>query len=247
VARRVLIGSIVTISSPRIVDVDLENFHRIPGECRATLYWEMDHDDPEVNPGFQKEEWFSSTLLEWGSCGKLLVSDADAARLPGSEPEGSGDVAALELAVIDHPSSSAGARQPAGDDGAGFAEYAPATLFPRLQRFPTGAAATAVDAVYLAYCYVIEERRGQGLGSALVREVARAAVDRGYRAVEALGDRAWDGGWVIPVSFLAANGFTVVRDDERFPLLRLDLRSRDEAPLEGSRAAVADVAASEVL
>jgi hypothetical protein len=63
-------------------------------------------------------------------------------------------------------------------------------------------------------------------------------VDRGYRAVEALGDRAWDGGWVIPVSFLAANGFTIVRDDERFPLLRLDLHSRDELLVQRERAAI---------
>jgi GNAT superfamily N-acetyltransferase len=229
----------VSAVSARIVDVDLENFHRIPGACRTTLYWEMDHDDPEVNPRFQKEEWFSSTLLEWGSCGKLVVSDDDPAAM-AAEPEGPGGVAPRRAAVIDHP-SSAGRRGSApadADDGAGFAEYAPATLFPRLRRFPTGIAATAADTVYLAYCYVIEGRRGQGLGSALVREVARASVDRGYRAVEALGDRAWDGGWVIPVSFLAANGFTVVRDDERFPLLRLDLHSRDELLLQRERAAI---------
>jgi GNAT superfamily N-acetyltransferase len=241
----------MTAMPARIVDVDLENFHRIPGACRATLYWEMDHDDPEVNPRFQKEEWFSSTLLEWGSCGKLLVSGDDAVSLPDSDPEGRGSVAPKEAAVIDHPSSLAGARGSSRaevDDGAGFAEYAPSTLFPRLRRFPTGAAATAADTVYLAYCYVIDGKRGQGLGSALVREVARAAVDRGYRAVEALGDRAWDGGWVIPVSFLAANGFTVVRDDERFPLLRLDLRSRDALLTERARAAVplSDAAPSEV-
>ena len=226
--------------SARIVDVDLENFHRIPGACRTTLYWEMDYDDPEVNPRFQKEEWFSSTLLEWGSCGKLVVSDDDLAAIPASDPEGPGRAAPRRAAVIDHPSSAGrGGFVPAGaDDGAGFAEYAPATLFPRLRRFPTGIAATASDTVYLAYCYVIEGRRGQGLGSALVREVARAAVDRGFRAVEALGDRAWDGGWVIPVSFLAANGFTVVRDDERFPLLRLDLHSRDELLSQRERAAI---------
>ena len=90
--------------------------------------------------------------------------------------------------------------------------------------------------MYLAYCYVGEGRRGQGVGSALVRDVARASVDRGYRAVEALGDRAWDGGWVLPVTFLAANDFTVVRDDDRYPLLRLDLRSR-MAPAERAEAA----------
>ena len=167
-----------------------------------------------------------------------------------AEPEGPGRVAPRQAAVIDHPSSAGrrGSVPTDADDGAGFAEYAPATLFPRLRRFPTGTAATAADTVYLAYCYVIEGRRGQGLGSALIREVARAAVDRGYRAVEALGDRAWDGGWVIPVSFLAANGFTVVRDDERFPLLRLDLHSRDELLVQRERAAIpaSGAAASEV-
>jgi GNAT superfamily N-acetyltransferase len=238
----------VTAVSARIVDVDLENFHRIPGACRAALYWEMDHDDPEVNPRFQKEEWFSSTLLEWGSCGKLVVSDDDPASIAGSDPEVPGRVAPREAALIDHPSSAGGRAHAGVDDGAGFAEYAPATLFPRLRRFPSGTAAASTDTVYLAYCYVIDGRRGQGLGSALVREVARAAVDRGYRAVEALGDRAWDGGWVIPVSFLAANGFTVVRDDERFPLLRLDLHSRDELRSQREHAAIpaSDAAASEV-
>jgi GNAT superfamily N-acetyltransferase len=181
----------------RIVDVDLENFRRIPRECRDALFWEMDHDDPAVHARFQKEEWFSSTLLEWGPCGKLATE--------GIEP--------AEVA----------------DEGSGFAEFAPATLFPRLRRFPAGEAASLVDAVYLAYCYVVEGHRGRGLGTALVRDVARAAVDRGYAAVEALGDRTSDGGWVIPVAFLAANGFVVVRDDDRFPLLRLDLRSRESA------------------
>jgi GNAT superfamily N-acetyltransferase len=188
---------------PQIIDVDLENFHRIPRECRATLFWEMDHDDRAVNARFQKEEWFSSTLLEWGLCGKLLVGDGLDPGAMSAQPE---------------------SRQ----EGHGFAEFAPATLFPRLQRFPAGEAASPADTVYLAYCYVTATRRGHGLGTALVREVARSAVDRGYRAVEALGDRAWDGGWVIPVTFLAANGFHVVRDDDRFPLLRLDLRGERE-------------------
>jgi GNAT superfamily N-acetyltransferase len=182
-----------------IVDVDLENFRWIPHECRTTLFWEMEHEDPDVNVRFQKEEWFSSTMLEWGPCGKLVVPDVD------------------------------------GDEAPGFAEYAPATLFPRVRRFAAGSATSTAGAVYLAYCYVGEGKRGQGVGSALVRDVARASVDRGYRAVEALGDRAWDGGWVLPVTFLAANDFTVVRDDDRYPLLRLDLRSR-MAPVERAEA-----------
>jgi GNAT superfamily N-acetyltransferase len=197
--------------APRIVDVDLENFRRIPRECRDALFWEMEQDDPGVHTRFQKEEWFSSTLLEWGPCGKLVAEIGDG----GGEPEGG-----------------------ASDEGSGFAEFAPATLFPRLRRFAAGEAASLVDAVYLAYCYVVDGRRGRGLGTALVRDVARAAVDRGYAAVEALGDRAWDGGWVIPVTFLAANGFVVVRDDDRYPLLRLDLRSRESAIASHAAAAI---------
>jgi GNAT superfamily N-acetyltransferase len=91
-------------------------------------------------------------------------------------------------------------------------------------------------AVYLANCYVVRRARGAGVGTSLVRAVARDLVDRGYAAVEALGDREWAGGWILPVEFLIANGFSVAREDPRFPLLRLDLRTavepargRDEA------------------
>jgi len=147
-----------------------------------SVFWELPDADPEVDARFEKEEWFSSTLLEWGDCGKLLVSDGEA------------------LA---------------------FAEYAPSTLFPRLGEFPAARAASA-DAAYLAYCFAEEGHRGRGLGSRLVREVARDLVDRELRAVEAIGDRAWDGGWVLPFEFLAANGFVVVADDARYPLMRLD-------------------------
>lgn len=147
-----------------------------------SMFWELADADPDVDARFEKEEWFSSTLLEWGVCGKLLVEDGEA------------------LA---------------------FAEYAPSTLFPRLGEFPAARAASA-DAAYLAYCFAKEGHRGRGLGSRLVREVARDLVDRGLRAVEAIGDRAWDGGWVLPFEFLAANGFAVVADDARHPLMRLD-------------------------
>lgn len=171
----------------RIVDVDLENLHLVPKECLNDVYWELPGADRSVDPRFYKEEWFSSTLLEWGGCGKLLIED---------------------------------------DRGAAFAQYAPATLFPRVAEYPAGR--VSGDAAYLAMCYVVEGRRGRGHGTELVRAVARDLVDRGYHAVESLGDRAFDGGWVLPAPFLASNGFTVVRDDARYPLLRLDLRTSKE-------------------
>ena len=183
--------------SRSVVDVDLDNFHLVPKACLLSVFWELDPVDPDVDPRFEKEEWFSSTLLEWGRCGKLVVEDGEA------------------LA---------------------FAEYAPSTLFPRLTRFPAAGAAS-VDACYLAYCFVDERHRGRSLGSELVHEVARDLVDRGYRAVESVGDRAFDGSWVLPTAFLGANGFAVVQDDDRYPLMRLDLHTSAQPRRQLARAA----------
>lgn len=178
-------------------DVTLENLGDAPREVRRSVYWELEND-AAVDPEFQKEEWFSSTLLEWGPCGKLVEDDLGAY--------------------------------------IGFAQYAPPSLFPRVATFAAGQ--VSPDAVYLAYCYVVPGHRGSALGSQLVRAVARDLVDRGYRALEALGANDWSGGWVLPAPFLARNRFHVVRDDPLVPLWRLDLR---HAP--GERAEVASAAA----
>jgi len=172
---------------PTVVDVDLLNLHLAPKECLRSVFWEIDDQADDLDPFFHKEEWFSSTLLEWGRSGKLLQD---------------------------------------GEDAFGFTQYAPDTLFPRLASFPWGRAVSR-DAAYLGYCYVTEGRRGKGHGSALVRDVARDVVERGYRALEAVGDREWDGGWVLPEAFLDSCGFRVLREHPRFPLLRLDLVERE--------------------
>lgn len=167
----------------RLVDVTLDNLRKAPPEVLGVVYWELDLDDPPVEPEFQKEEWFSAVLLEWGSCGKLAMEE---------------------------------------DQSVAFAEYGPPSFFPRLSRFRCGT--VSADAVYMSYCYVVSRRRGFGVGTEMVRAVGRDVVDRGFRAVESIGDREWSEGWVLPAPFLAANGFAVVRDDSRYPLMRLDLR-----------------------
>jgi GNAT superfamily N-acetyltransferase len=164
------------------VDVDLDNLYLFPKECLGAVFWELDDVDPSMDPAFHKEEWFSSTLLEWGRCGKLLLE---------------------------------------GDEVLALAQYAPATLFAGLSKFPW--ARISSDAVFLPYCFVAEGHRNRGLGAELVRTVARDLVDRGYRAIETVGDRSWDGSWVLPEGFLAACRFGVVRDHPRHPVMRLDL------------------------
>jgi GNAT superfamily N-acetyltransferase len=169
----------------RIVDVTLDNLRQAPPEVLSAFYWEMDTDEEPADPSFEKEEWFSEVLLEWGTCAAMAVED--------------------------------------GLDAVAFVEYAPPSFFPRLERFRCGRVSR--DAVYLSYCFVVARRRGLGLGTQLVRSVARALIDRDVRAVEAIGDREAADGWVLPASFLAANGFRVLREDRRFPLLRLDVRA----------------------
>jgi hypothetical protein len=168
------------------VDVTLDNLGLAPRVCLESVFWELPDASPPApeDARFHKEEWFSSTLLEWGNCGKLSIEDQAAEA---------------------------------------FAQYAPGPYFPRLSDYRCGK--VSEDAVYLSYCYVVENRRGGGVGTGLLRTVAREIVDRGYRAVEALGDRDWKEGWVLPAPFLVANGFRVVLEDPRYPLMRLDLRA----------------------
>jgi GNAT superfamily N-acetyltransferase len=165
-----------------VLDVDLDNLHLCPKECLGTVFWELEGLDPAVDPAFHKEEWFSSTLLEWGPCGKLLLE---------------------------------------GDEVRALAQYAPATLFAGLAKFPW--ARISSDAVFLPYCFVTEGHRYRGFGTELVRTVARDLVDRGYRAVETVADRSWAATWVLPHPFLSSCRFGVVRDHPRHPVMRLDL------------------------
>lgn len=165
----------------RLLDVGLENLSSAPDEVLECVFWETDLDEPP-DPRFHKEEWFSSTLLEWGPCAKLALDE---------------------------------------DEVVGFAQFAPPSLFPRVAGFPAGR--VSPDAVYLAYCYVTERHRGRGVGSQMVRAVARDLVERGFRAVESLAESEWEGGWILPEAFLASNRFVVVRPDPRVPLMRLEL------------------------
>jgi GNAT superfamily N-acetyltransferase len=68
----------------RLVNITLDNLDDLPGRCRKCVFWELDpvagaraaeSGDTEL----EKEAWVSATLLEWGSCGKILYVDSVAA------------------------------------------------------------------------------------------------------------------------------------------------------------------------
>ena len=63
--------------SRRIVPLTLDNLTDLPDSCRSCLFWELgplaesrplDSDEAQL----AKEAWVSATLLDWGSCGKIV-------------------------------------------------------------------------------------------------------------------------------------------------------------------------------
>ena len=66
--------------SRRLVNLTLDTLEDLPRPCRQCVYWELDPVAAERacaagDPGLEKEAWVSQTLLEWGSCGKLVYVD----------------------------------------------------------------------------------------------------------------------------------------------------------------------------
>ena len=66
--------------SRRLVNITLDNLEDLPIRCRKCVFWELDpvsmqRAEDAGDPELEKEAWISSTLLEWGSCGKLVYVD----------------------------------------------------------------------------------------------------------------------------------------------------------------------------
>jgi ribosomal protein S18 acetylase RimI-like enzyme len=66
--------------SRRLASVTLDNLDDLPRRCRKCVFWELDpvartRAEEAGDTEFEKEAWVSATLLEWGSCGKLVYVD----------------------------------------------------------------------------------------------------------------------------------------------------------------------------
>ncbi|MDP9497344.1 MAG: GNAT family N-acetyltransferase [Actinomycetota bacterium] len=66
--------------SRRVVNVTLDNLDDLPARCRSCVFWELDPGAREQalaagDTRLEKESWVSATLLEWGSCGKIVYVD----------------------------------------------------------------------------------------------------------------------------------------------------------------------------
>jgi GNAT superfamily N-acetyltransferase len=62
------------------VSLTLDNLEDLTPACRRCVFWELDpvartRAEEAGDTAFEKEAWTSATLLDWGSCGKVVYVD----------------------------------------------------------------------------------------------------------------------------------------------------------------------------
>ncbi len=60
----------------RLVSLTGDNVGDLPSPCRSCVFWEAGHRQPDPT---RKDDWLSTVLLDWGSCGRLLYVDGQLA------------------------------------------------------------------------------------------------------------------------------------------------------------------------
>lgn len=65
--------------SRRVVGVTLDSLDLLPKKCRRCVFWELapharDQAEEFGQTELEKESWVSGVLLEWGSCGRIVMS-----------------------------------------------------------------------------------------------------------------------------------------------------------------------------
>jgi GNAT superfamily N-acetyltransferase len=111
----------------------------------------------------------------------------------------------------------------AGDEPIGHLTLAPAMYVPRLSAFAT--TPVGADAAVVMSAHVNAELRGKGLGKQLVQSAASLVARRDIRALEAVGTYHDVPSCLLPVGWLEAVGFQVVRPHPITPRLRMELQN----------------------
>lgn len=110
-----------------------------------------------------------------------------------------------------------------GDKAIGYAQYAPVRFLPGTEEYPAGP--VSEDAVFLGCLFIPEPRwRGQGLGGLLLRAILDELAAREIEAVETFARKGSTENPPGPLEFYLKHGFSVLRDDPQFPLVRRVLR-----------------------
>jgi hypothetical protein len=191
--------------SRRLASLTLDNLDDLPRRCRRCVFWELDPLARDVaeeagDVALEKEAWVSATLLEWGSCGKLLYVDSTPA----------GYLLYAPPAYV--PRSVAFPTSPVSGD---------AVLL------MTGRVVTEFQSGGLGRMLLQSAAKDLTRRGVRAIEAFGSLVPPGETAVEEGGarHRGSHGACLVPADFLLAVGFKTVRPHHRYPRLRLDLKN----------------------
>jgi ribosomal protein S18 acetylase RimI-like enzyme len=104
-------------------------------------------------------------------------------------------------------------------------------LFPKLRSFKVFPPGT--DSTFLGCIYVEPDGRGSGIEKKLLIELEKDLLENNAIAIEAIGKRLdddideeeFENSPLLSFKFLINNGFYLKKNDDHYPLLRLDLKS----------------------
>lgn len=198
--------------SRRLVNLTLDTLEDLPRPCRHCVFWELDPVSAQRacaagDPALEKEAWVSQTLLEWGSCGKMIYVDTSPAGFalyapPAYVPRSmafptspvSADAVLLMTAHVIAPFASGGLGR---------------MLIQGVARDLTKRGIKAIEA--------FGDARSHGMRfGGRRRNVDPDDMDTDFGA---------SGACLAPADFFLSVGFKTVRQHPRYPRLRLDLRS----------------------
>lgn len=108
-----------------------------------------------------------------------------------------------------------------GDKVVAWAQYAPATCFPRAGGYH---ARPSSDAYLITCLAVTPSYRNQGVGSTLLSSIVQDLRERGVTAVETFAKKSGSNNPSGSVGLYLNQGFIVKADDPELPLLRLDIQ-----------------------
>jgi GNAT superfamily N-acetyltransferase len=102
-------------------------------------------------------------------------------------------------------------------------------LFPKLKLFNIYPPDN--ESIFLGCLHVVPEYKNLGIGKKLLMSLEKDLIKNKIGSIESLGKRLNDdleleeyiNSPIIPVKFLIKNGFYIKKNDDLFPLLRLDL------------------------
>lgn len=104
-----------------------------------------------------------------------------------------------------------------------YIQYAPLSYFPQSKYFRAGP--VSGDAVFISCLYVVPQMRGRGIGKVILQAVLKDLFRRKFKNVEAFASRSDSCKPAVPLDFYLKNGFYILRDDRKFPLVRLELKA----------------------